>query len=47
VWQIIVFLGGLIPVGLAVTGVIMWIDQRKRRMKAQRSRMNREEAAVA
>jgi uncharacterized iron-regulated membrane protein len=47
VWQIIVFLGGLIPVGLAVTGVIMWIDQRKRRMKTQRNRMNREEAAVA
>jgi len=45
-WQIVVFLGGLIPVGLAVTGVIMWIDQRKRRMKAKRNRVDRE-AAVA
>lgn len=24
VWQVIVFLGGLIPAGLAITGVIMW-----------------------
>ena len=24
VWQIIIFLGGLIPAGLAITGVIMW-----------------------
>ena len=47
VWQIIIFLGGLIPAGLAVTGVIMWLDQRKRRKKAERNRMSREEAAAA
>jgi uncharacterized iron-regulated membrane protein len=29
VWQTIVFLGGLIPAGLAVTGVMMWLRGRK------------------
>jgi uncharacterized iron-regulated membrane protein len=47
VWQIIVFLGGLIPAGLAVTGIIMWLDQRKRRMKAKRNRVNREAEGAA
>jgi len=28
-WQIVVFLGGLLPAGLAVTGVIMWWRARK------------------
>ena len=29
VWQVIVFLGGLIPAGLAITGVMMWLRGRK------------------
>jgi uncharacterized iron-regulated membrane protein len=29
VWQVIVFLGGLLPAGLAVTGVIMWWRARR------------------
>jgi uncharacterized iron-regulated membrane protein len=29
VWETIVFLGGLIPAGLAVTGVMMWVRGRK------------------
>jgi uncharacterized iron-regulated membrane protein len=29
VWQTIVFLGGLIPAALAVTGVMMWLRGRK------------------
>jgi uncharacterized iron-regulated membrane protein len=29
VWQVIVFLGGLIPAALAVTGVMMWLRGRK------------------
>jgi uncharacterized iron-regulated membrane protein len=47
IWQIVIFLGGLIPAGLAVTGIIMWLDQRKRRMKTQRNRAKREAAAAA
>jgi uncharacterized iron-regulated membrane protein len=30
-WQIIIFIGGLIPAMLAVTGVIMWWKARRRR----------------
>jgi uncharacterized iron-regulated membrane protein len=29
VWQIVVFLGGLIPAALAVTGIMMWLRGRK------------------
>ncbi|MGX7894599.1 PepSY-associated TM helix domain-containing protein [Tsuneonella sp. HG222] len=29
VWQIVIFLGGLIPAGLAVTGVMMWLRGRR------------------
>ena len=28
-WQILIFLGGLIPAGLAVTGVMMWLRGRR------------------
>jgi uncharacterized iron-regulated membrane protein len=31
VWQIIVFLGGIIPAGLAVTGIMMWLNLRRRK----------------
>ncbi|HEY6916205.1 MAG TPA: PepSY-associated TM helix domain-containing protein, partial [Allosphingosinicella sp.] len=29
VWQTIIFLGGLIPVALAITGIMMWLNTRK------------------
>jgi uncharacterized iron-regulated membrane protein len=31
VWQVIIFLGGLIPAALAVTGIMMWLNMRGRR----------------
>jgi hypothetical protein len=31
VWQVIIFLGGLIPAALAVTGIMMWLNVRRRR----------------
>ena len=37
VWQIVIFLGGLIPAGLAVTGIMMWLNARKRRAAVTRS----------
>lgn len=46
VWQIIVFLGGLIPAALAVTGILMWFNERKRKAKAARNRLEREEAVA-
>jgi len=36
VWQIIIFLGGVLPAGLAVTGVLMWLRMRRRRGKHRR-----------
>ena len=29
IWQVIIFVGGLIPAALAVTGIIMWWRARK------------------
>lgn len=43
-WQTVIFIGGLIPAGLAVTGVLMWLNVRKRRAKADRNRATRREA---
>ncbi|HEY7810505.1 MAG TPA: PepSY-associated TM helix domain-containing protein [Allosphingosinicella sp.] len=31
VWQVIIFLGGIIPALLAITGVLMWLTARRRR----------------
>ena len=36
VWRVLIFLGGLIPVALAVTGVVMWWRARGWRAKATR-----------
>ncbi len=33
VWQVVIFLGGLIPVALAVTGITMWVGSRKWRKR--------------
>ena len=40
-WQVIIFVGGIIPAALAVTGIIMWLNVRRRRsaMAERRARM--------
>lgn len=37
VWRIIIFLGGILPAALAVTGLLMWLRMRRRRGKHRRS----------
>lgn len=37
VWQVIIFLGGILPAALAVTGILMWLRMRRRRGKHRRS----------
>ncbi|HEX8626144.1 MAG TPA: PepSY-associated TM helix domain-containing protein [Allosphingosinicella sp.] len=34
VWQTIIFIGGLIPVLLAVTGILMWLQVRRAKLRA-------------
>jgi hypothetical protein len=36
-WQVIIFIGGIIPALLAVTGILMWLHAR-RRDRAMRKR---------
>lgn len=36
-WQIIIFVGGILPAALAVTGILMWLRMRRRRGKHRRS----------
>lgn len=36
VWQVVIFVGGMIPVVLAVTGVTMWVNTRKWRKRPAR-----------
>jgi len=45
VWQVIIFLGGILPAVLAVTGIIMW--WRARGWKAELARKQRERRGVA
>ena len=33
VWQIVIFVGGIIPAVLAVTGIVMWLRSRGWRAK--------------
>lgn len=37
VWQVVIFLGGIIPAALAVTGVTMWVGSRKWRKRPART----------
>jgi uncharacterized iron-regulated membrane protein len=37
VWRIIIFVGGILPAALAVTGILMWLRMRRRREKHRRS----------
>ena len=41
VWQALIFLGGLIPAALAVTGIVMWVRSRGWRAKLARKRRTR------
>jgi uncharacterized iron-regulated membrane protein len=36
-WQIIVFAGGILPAVLAVTGILMWLRMRRRRLRHRRN----------
>jgi len=36
-WQIIIFVGGILPAALAVTGILMWLRMRRRRQKHRRN----------
>jgi uncharacterized iron-regulated membrane protein len=40
-WQVIIFIGGIIPAALAVTGILMWLNVRRRRqtMSQRRQRL--------
>jgi uncharacterized iron-regulated membrane protein len=37
VWQIIIFVGGILPAALSVTGILMWLRMRRRRQRHRRS----------
>jgi hypothetical protein len=37
VWQIIIFVGGILPAVLAVTGILMWLRMRRRRQRHRRN----------
>ena len=39
-WQAIIFLGGIIPAILSVTGTIIWIRSRKPRARAESYKRN-------
>ena len=34
-WQVIIFIGGIIPAVLAVTGIMMWLNMRYKRVKGR------------
>ena len=36
-WQIVIFIGGILPALLAVTGILMWLRMRKRRQRHRRN----------
>ena len=37
VWQVIIFVGGILPAVLAVTGILMWLRMRRRRQRHRRN----------
>ncbi len=41
VWQVIIFIGGIIPAALAITGILMWLNVRRRRSSMGRRRSER------
>ncbi len=46
-WQLIIFVGGLIPVALAITGIIMWLRNRGWRARLKKRRQIGREPAPA
>jgi uncharacterized iron-regulated membrane protein len=36
-WQIVIFIGGILPAVLAVTGILMWLRMRRRRQRHRRN----------
>jgi hypothetical protein len=36
-WQIVIFIGGILPAVLAVTGILMWLRMRRRRQWHRRN----------
>ena len=46
-WQIIIFVGGILPAVLAVTGILMWLRTRRRRGKYRRAAAFAESEALA
>jgi uncharacterized iron-regulated membrane protein len=47
VWRIIIFVGGILPAVLAVTGILMWLRTRRRRDKYRRAAVFSESEALA
>jgi hypothetical protein len=47
VWQMIIFVGGILPAILAVTGILMWLRTRRRRDKYRRAAAFAESEALA
>jgi len=49
VWQVVIFVGGIIPAALAVTGILMWrgVRRRRRKMEARRGARTSPEFAAA
>jgi uncharacterized iron-regulated membrane protein len=45
IWQVIIFLGGIIPAVLAVTGILMWLNMR-RRARAMQGRRTSHQSGV-
>jgi cytochrome b subunit of formate dehydrogenase len=41
VWQTIIFVGGIVPALLAVTGIVMWLRSRGWRAQLARRRKSR------
>lgn len=47
VWQVIIFIGGIIPAVLAVTGIMMWLTVRRRRREMEGRRGERGSGTLA
>ena len=41
VWQVVIFIGGILPAVLAVTGILMWLNIRRRKSDMTRRRRSR------
>ena len=41
VWQVVIFIGGILPAVLAVTGILMWLNIRRRRSDMTQRRRSR------